>query len=69
MTTIGDHRPEEAVLGRAKLGLIDRWDGRRILLIAHSANKWSLDRLLGGARIEALVRSLFVWNPGWEYRA
>ncbi|MGW3912866.1 hypothetical protein ACWEBX_15280 [Streptomyces sp. NPDC005070] len=43
-------------------------DGLRAL-IAHSANKWSLDCLLGGARIEELVRGPFVCNPGREYRA
>lgn len=43
------------------------WDGRRILLIAHSANKWALDCLLTGASIEDLVDAPFGWREGWYY--
>ncbi len=42
-------------------------DGSRILLIAHSANRWALDCLLTGARLEDLVRAPAHWQPGWEY--
>ncbi len=45
------------------------WDGARVLVIAHSANKWSLDCLLTGAVLEDLVSSPFVWREGWEYTA
>jgi len=44
------------------------WDGRHVLLIAHTANKWSLDCLLLGADLADLVRRPFAWQPGWEYR-
>lgn len=44
-----------------------RWDGSRILLIAHSANRWALDCLLTGADLEELVRAPARWQPGWEY--
>ncbi|MCF3122358.1 histidine phosphatase family protein [Streptomyces arenae] len=47
--------------------LAARWDGSRILLIAHSANRWALDCLLTGARLEDLVRAPAHWQPGWEY--
>jgi broad specificity phosphatase PhoE len=43
------------------------WDGQRVLVIAHSANKWALDCLLTGARIEDLVDAPFGWQEGWHY--
>lgn len=47
--------------------LAGRWDGRRVLLVAHSANKWALDCLLTGAHLPDLVSRPFAWAPGWEY--
>ncbi|NAS24865.1 histidine phosphatase family protein [Herbidospora sp. NEAU-GS84] len=43
------------------------WDGKRILVIAHSANKWALDCLLTGASIEDLIDVPFRWQEGWHY--
>ena len=43
-------------------------DDKRILIIAHSANKWALDCLINGADITELVRGRFVWQPGWRYQ-
>ncbi|QWF84284.1 histidine phosphatase family protein [Amycolatopsis sp. CA-230715] len=43
------------------------WSGRRVLVIAHSANKWALDCLLTGAAIEDLVDAPFGWREGWHY--
>jgi len=40
-------------------------DGQRILVIAHSANRWALDVLLNGARLEDLVDAPFEWQEGW----
>jgi alpha-ribazole phosphatase/probable phosphoglycerate mutase len=40
---------------------------RRVLVIAHTANKWALDVLLNGARLEDLVDADFGWREGWEY--
>lgn len=42
-------------------------DGRRILIIAHSANRWALQCLLGGASLSDLVDAPFDWQPGWEF--
>ncbi|MCU7825702.1 histidine phosphatase family protein [Kitasatospora sp. DSM 101779] len=42
-------------------------DGRRILLIAHSANRWALDCLLTGVPLEEILRSPPAWRPGWHY--
>ncbi len=49
---------------------IRRWyAGRRVLVVAHSANRWSFDHLLGSRRpLEELVDSPFEWQPGWEYQ-
>ncbi|GGV26937.1 alpha-ribazole phosphatase [Kitasatospora herbaricolor] len=44
-----------------------RWDGSRILVIAHSANRWVLDCLLTGASLEDLLEAPPVWRPGWDY--
>ena len=44
------------------------WGGTRVLLISHSANRWALDCLLGGASLEDLVDAPFAWQEGWEYR-
>jgi broad specificity phosphatase PhoE len=43
------------------------WDGSRVVVIAHSANKWALDCLLGGRTLEELVDAPFGWQPGWSY--
>jgi broad specificity phosphatase PhoE len=43
------------------------WDGRRVLVIAHSANRWALQHLLGGLPLEEVVEAPFGWQPGWEF--
>lgn len=45
-----------------------RWDGTRVLVVAHAANKMALDHLLGGGDVADLVRRPLDWQPGWEYR-
>lgn len=42
-------------------------DGERVLLIAHSANRWALQHLLDGTPLEHLVTAPFAWQPGWEW--
>jgi broad specificity phosphatase PhoE len=42
-------------------------DGRRVLLVGHSANKWALDHLLLGKDLDPLVAKGMEWQPGWEY--
>jgi alpha-ribazole phosphatase/probable phosphoglycerate mutase len=56
-------RATEGFLG----DLVARWDGCRVLVIAHSANRWALQVLLGGERLEDLVDTQFDWQPGWFY--
>lgn len=42
-------------------------DGTRVLVIAHSANRWALDCLLAGARPADLAVVPPAWRPGWYY--
>jgi alpha-ribazole phosphatase/probable phosphoglycerate mutase len=43
------------------------WDGSKVLIIAHSANKWALDYLLDGIALEDSVDAPFGWQEGWQY--
>ena len=65
----GGQSYEDVMRGMAAfLGdLGSRWEGVRVLLIAHSANLWALQVLLGGARLEDLVVAPFSWQPGWDF--
>jgi broad specificity phosphatase PhoE len=44
------------------------WDGCRVLVIAHSAQRFGLRHLLEGVPLEDLVDAPFGWQEGWEYR-
>jgi alpha-ribazole phosphatase/probable phosphoglycerate mutase len=48
--------------------LAANWDGRSVLMISHSANRWALQCLLTHARLEELVDAPFAWQPGWTYQ-
>ncbi|WP_112248665.1 histidine phosphatase family protein [Kribbella monticola] len=43
------------------------YDGRTVLVVAHSANRWSLQHLVDNTALEDLVDAPFDWQPGWEY--
>lgn len=43
------------------------WDGGRVLVIAHSANRWALEHLLAGTPMEDLLETPPAWRPGWHY--
>jgi broad specificity phosphatase PhoE len=47
--------------------LATEWDGKKILIIAHSANRWALQYLLNGVALEDLVDAPFQWQEGWPY--
>jgi broad specificity phosphatase PhoE len=47
--------------------LAAQWDGTRLAVIAHSANKWALDYLLHGIALEDMVDAPFGWQEGWRY--
>ena len=48
--------------------LSPEFDEARVLLIAHSANRWALEHLLVGTALEELVVAPFEWQEGWTYR-
>jgi alpha-ribazole phosphatase/probable phosphoglycerate mutase len=48
-------------------GLASTWNGRRVLLVGHTATRWALDHLLLGAPLEAAVAAPFAWRKGWSY--
>ena len=42
-------------------------EGKRIVVIGHSATRWALDHLLSGEALEELVAAPFDWREGWLY--
>jgi broad specificity phosphatase PhoE len=48
--------------------LVRDFDGQRVVVIAHSANRWALDVLVHGRRLEDAIETRFTWQPGWHYR-
>ncbi|HJP88090.1 MAG TPA: histidine phosphatase family protein [Candidatus Limnocylindrales bacterium] len=42
-------------------------DGERVLLVAHSANRWALQHLLLDGSLDELIAAPFEWQPGWEF--
>lgn len=42
-------------------------DRNRVLVIAHSAQRWALRHLIEGVPLEELVDAPFEWQEGWEY--
>lgn len=58
------------VVERVRSFLLDlghAWDGSRVLVIGHSATRWSLDHLLLGIPLADLVGAPFEWREGWDY--
>jgi broad specificity phosphatase PhoE len=43
------------------------FDGERVLVIAHSAQRWALEHLLRDRPLEELIPAPFAWREGWEY--
>ena len=58
------------VVARTREFLVDlmrEHDGERVLLIAHSANRWAIQHLLHGTPLADVIEAPFDWQPGWEY--
>ncbi|NDL58949.1 histidine phosphatase family protein [Phytoactinopolyspora mesophila] len=49
--------------------LVRAWNGSRVVIIAHSANRWAFQALLTGVDLNELVDSPFTWQPGWHFTA
>ncbi len=47
--------------------LARRWDGKRVLLIAHAAPRFAIDHLLNGTPLEQLISAPSEWRAGWSY--
>lgn len=47
--------------------LVEECDGHRVVVVAHSANRWALQHLLEGAALVDLVTAPFAWQPGWSF--
>lgn len=43
-------------------------DGKRVLLVGHSANQFAVEHLVRNRDLASLVASGLTWQPGWEYR-
>jgi broad specificity phosphatase PhoE len=43
------------------------WNGSRVLVIAHSATRWSLEHLLAGTPLEDLLELPPAWCPGRHF--
>ena len=41
--------------------------GGRVLLVAHSANRWAIQHVLLGVNLVDAIAALFAWQPGWEF--
>jgi broad specificity phosphatase PhoE len=58
------------VVARTREFLVDlmrEHDGERVLVIAHSANRWAIQHLLHGMPLADVIEAPFDWQPGWEY--
>ena len=64
----GESYRDVVVRTRGFLADLAREDLSRVLLIAHSANRWAIEHLLEGTPLETLVTAPFAWQEGWEYR-
>jgi len=53
---------------RSFLAGLARDEPSRVLVIAHSANRWAIEHLLEGRAVEELVTAPFAWQEGWVYR-
>jgi broad specificity phosphatase PhoE len=47
--------------------IAQRWQGKRIVLIAHAAQRYALRELFEGIPLEEVVDAPFEWQEGWEY--
>lgn len=48
--------------------LVHGHDGQRVVVIAHSANRWALEVLIDQRALVELVDAGFDWRPGWLFR-
>ena len=47
--------------------LLQRYDGKRILIIGHRATQYGLGHWADGKTLEEIVQAPWKWQPGWTY--
>src|SRR6266550_8680186 len=47
--------------------VLTEFEGQRILVIAHGAQRYGFEHLLRGRPLEKVIPSAFDWQEGWEY--
>jgi len=52
---------------RSFLEDLAEYDGRRVLVVGHSATRWALEHLLLGTPLRDAIMAPFAWQAGWEY--
>lgn len=58
------------VIERTREFLVDLardWDGKRVVVIGHSATRWALDHLIHGRDLTEVIVAPFAWQEGWRY--
>ncbi|MEA2661840.1 MAG: 2,3-bisphosphoglycerate-dependent phosphoglycerate mutase [Chloroflexota bacterium] len=63
----GESYADVVVRVRDFLADLTTYDGRRVLVVGHSATRWALEHLLAGRSLEDLVDAPFDWQPGWTF--
>ena len=48
--------------------LINRYDGKKVLIIGHRATQYGLDNLINGEDLHHAVVKSWQWQPGWIYK-
>ncbi len=43
------------------------WDGKRVVVIGHSATRLALDHLIHGRDLAEAIAAPFTWQEGWRY--
>jgi 2,3-bisphosphoglycerate-dependent phosphoglycerate mutase len=47
--------------------VLSEFEGKRILVIGHGAQRYALEHLLRGRPLEEVISAPFDWREGWEY--
>jgi broad specificity phosphatase PhoE len=47
--------------------LVKNYNGKRVMIIGHSATQYSLERWIKGLPLDTLITAPWKWQPGWTY--
>jgi broad specificity phosphatase PhoE len=48
--------------------LLEKYDGKRVLIIGHRATQYALEHIINQAPLETIVPASWKWQPGWTYQ-